>query len=122
MANLIRRNNPDPLGFSGFFNDFANDFFTDSLFQRMPVPYPADLRRDNDKLIFEMEAPGVKKEDVAVFLQEGRLSVSWTRKGQKLSRTEYVGKVVDPVARLEDGMLRITMRVPDAERIEVKVE
>lgn len=117
MNGITLRNNASTL-FNPFFNDFLDDFFDDSV-ARNKNRY---LRREDDKLIFEADAPGVKKENMKVFLQEGRLSVSFERAGQKYSRTEYVGDVVDPIARLEDGVLRVTMRIPNAQKIEIQIE
>ncbi len=117
MNALAIRNNPAAL-FNPFFNDFLDDFFDDTV-ARAKTRY---LRREDDKLVFEADAPGVKKEDMKVFLQEGRLSVQFKRGNQTYSRTEYVGDVVEPTAKLEDGVLTVKMRIPNAQKIEVPIE
>ena len=115
MSALTSRNNPYSL-FNPFFNDFLDDFFDEQ------KPAQKYLRREDDKLIFEADAPGVKREDMKVHLQEGRLSVQFTRGQQKYSRTEYVGDVVDPEAKLEDGVLTVKMRIPNAQKIQIEVK
>lgn len=121
MANNLAIRDPWPLAnFSNLFNDFQRDFFNDRWYA--PATQLSQCRREEDKLILELDVPGVKKEDIKITLQEGRLNVSWSKKTQSLSHTEYVGDVVEPKARVEDGVLTVVMRIPQAEKIEIPVE
>jgi len=115
MNALSIRSSPISL-FGPFFNDFFDDFVDD---YRSTQKF---LRREEDKLIFEVDAPGVKRDDLKVFLQEGRLSVQFKRGQQTYSRTEYVGDVVEPEAKLEDGVLTVRMRIPNAQKIQIEVK
>ena len=68
------------------FNDFSNmldDFFTDS----WPVQrnlaadtFKIDIQDNDTEYIIEAELPGVKKEDVEITLNEGRLNLSVKKK------------------------------------------
>ena len=119
MSNITLRRNASSL-FSPFFDDFLDEFLDDNLSRSRTTQ--RFLRREDDKLIFEVDTPGVKKDDIKIFLQEGRLSVQFSRNGSKYSRTEYVGDVVEPSAKLEDGVLKVTMKIPNAQKIEIPVE
>ena len=120
MSALTLRNNPTSL-FSPLFADFVDDFFSEAL-DHPQTSQQTSLRREDDNLVFEVDAPGVKKEDVKIHLQEGRLSVQFSRGTRKYSRTEYVGDVSDAEAKLEDGVLTVKMRIPNAKKIEIKVK
>jgi HSP20 family molecular chaperone IbpA len=123
MANKLALRDPWPLaGFGSLFNDFQRDFFNDRWYLPTAALPEAKCQRIEDRLVLELDVPGVKKEDIKVALQEGRLSVSWSKKGETHSHTEFVGDIVEPHARVEDGVLTVSMRIPQAEKIEVPVE
>jgi HSP20 family molecular chaperone IbpA len=123
----MKRNSINPFSLaSGNFDDFVRDFFEDTWLRNgwnyLDTHRPAQCRREEDKLVLELDVPGVKKEEIQIYLQEGRLNVAWTKKGQKFAHSEYVGDVVDPTAKVEDGILTVTLRVPAAQKIEVRVD
>lgn len=127
MSALMKRNSSNPFSLAGVaFDDFIKDFFEDNLLRNnwayLPARSPTQCRREDDKLVLELDVPGVKKEEIQIYLQEGRLNVSWSKKGQQFAHSEYVGDVVDPVAKVEDGVLTVTLRVPAAQKVEVKVQ
>jgi HSP20 family molecular chaperone IbpA len=122
MTNLALRNRNSLSPFFGQFDDFLRDFFEDDRFD-IPSPRQRSLiRREDDRLFAELDVPGVKKSDISVYLQDGRLNISWKKRGQSLSHTEYVGDVVEPEASVEDGVLTVRMRIPQAQRMEVEVK
>ena len=70
--------------FPSLINDFFSDpFFTPSL-ERFPSPFmsgmsevpSANLRETNDQYIVELSAPGLKKDDFNVDIQDGVLTIS----------------------------------------------
>lgn len=87
-----------------------------------------DMHEEKDKLVVQVELPGMKKEDIDISLHDGCLSISGERKkeeefkGAEVYRTErFVGKfqrtitlpapvAVDKVkAHYRDGVLTITL-------------
>ncbi len=103
-----------------------------------------DMFEIKDELVTRVELPGLKKEDISVKLEDGRLSISAEKKGEKLSEDatyytseRYFGQysrtlsLPFPVdsekisATFENGLLEI--RMPKAEeakakQIEIKVK
>lgn len=101
---------------------------------------PAALWEEEDKLLVELDVPGVKLEDIAITFDKGQLSISVERKAPegerkasynevsygKVTRTLVLPKTANPEAidaSLSDGVLRITIgKHPEAQpkRIEVR--
>ena len=95
MSNLIRWQRADSSGLPAFgrlfgFRDELDRLFENSLAgwsrgsQWLNAWNPAvDLYADKDNITVKIELPGMKKEDIAVSLQDGVLSVSGERKDEK---------------------------------------
>jgi HSP20 family protein len=106
-----------------------------------------DIYEQDGKLIYETEMPGVRKEDVSVRMQDGRLIITGEVKRTEEIEEEdyyYTGRhygrvqrvfalpeeaVEDPKrieARLENGVLRVVVPLKrslrEAEAIEIKVK
>jgi len=92
---------------------------------------PDDKRftsRSNDKeIIFEFEVPGVKKNQIEVNVNDGLLQISAVdRFGNKMSRNINVNKdrfnLSNSMAKVEDGLLTITIPKRTQESVKIKVE
>jgi HSP20 family protein len=95
-----------------------------------------DVYQDNDNVIAVVELPGMRKEDIEIYLHDGTLIISGERKaeitnGQKAERTErFTGKFRRSVtlptqvdanrvnASYKDGILTVTL--PKAEEAKPK--
>ncbi|MEJ8804278.1 Hsp20/alpha crystallin family protein [Pontibacter sp. H249] len=139
MANLTRRegegSTPTRSVFSDFFTDidrmFDNDFFLMPMHLRrqMGNSMPAINIRDKDKeYLIEVAAPGMRKEDFNIDMEEGKLTISCQREEDKSEekdnyrRREYNYssfsrsfnlpdnvKPEDIKARYEDGILSLNV-------------
>lgn len=132
MANIIRRNND--LMNSNFrdFNNMIDSFFNDDFFRRGSVyesSFKVDVSKKDDGYLVEAEMPGFTKEDIAINLDEGKLTISAQkneevdksdedknyihreRKSSKVSRTMYFDDIDEENinAKLEDGILSINL-------------
>jgi HSP20 family protein len=95
-----------------------------------------DLYQNNDNVVAVVELPGMRKEDIAISLHDGTLTISGERKspsgnGEKAERTErYIGKFHRSItlptrvdankvsANYRDGILTVTL--PKAEEAKPK--
>ena len=139
MANLTRRNqglsSQSRSGFGDFFSDidrfFNNDFFLMPMQMRrqMESSVPAVNIRDKEKeYLIEVAAPGMKKEDFNIDMEQGMLTISSQKEEEKsedndnFRRREYNYssfsrsfslpdnvKPEDIKARYEDGVLKLTV-------------
>ncbi len=121
-----------------FFNDqwpFARQPFERSL---MSDTFKVDVRDSGKEYVVEAEMPGVRKEEVGLSIDEGRLVISVNRNEENnsddngyihrerrsvsMSRSVYLADAADEgvSAKLEDGVLRITL--PKAAPVETKRE
>ena len=77
MAGLIpfNRRTKDLVstGFEDFYN-LMDDFFTPRSFDR--AAFRVDVRDNEKEYVIEAELPGVKKEEVSIDLNDGRLTIS----------------------------------------------
>lgn len=141
MASLIpfnkKRNDLMNLGF----NDFSN--MLDDFFSANGLPFERSLRHDTfkvdikdeeDKYVIEAEVPGVKKEDIQVTIDDGRLNLSVKhesvseeegskyihreRRMSQMSRSILLKDVSEEgaQAKLEDGVLKLIF--PKKENVE----
>jgi HSP20 family protein len=138
MAGLIPFNRKDREISAGTgFNDLYNmldDFFTDNWpFPRnlMGDTFKVDVEDQGDHYVVEAELPGVKKEDIRLDCDDGRLRISVSRteeaeekKKNYIHRERRFASMVRQIyledaksdgiqAKLEDGVL--TIRVPKEE-------
>jgi len=124
-----RGRNPITQGANDLFN-MMDDFFPDSL-QKMRETiwdtFKVDVRETVNEYVVEAELPGVKKDEVDISLNEGRLTISVKREENVEEREdEYIhqerkvgsmqrslflenAKPETGSAKLTDGVLRITV-------------
>ncbi|TPE45460.1 Hsp20/alpha crystallin family protein [Pontibacter mangrovi] len=97
MANLMRTNGGAPVRsvFSDFFSDvdrfFENDFWgmPSRMGRQMMANVPATNIRENEKeYSIEVAAPGMKKDDFNIEVNEGMLTISSQREEEKKDEQE----------------------------------
>jgi len=138
MAGLVPFNRRTPDLLSSTFDDFYNmldDFFTDNWpFRRSLAAdtFKIDVLEDDKNYYIAAELPGVKKEEINVTIDEGRLQISVNREENveeegknyihrerrhtSMQRNIFLADASDEgvVAKLENGVLNIT--VPKKEK------
>lgn len=127
---LIKYNRPSRDLFSTNFNDLVDEFFNGSRNYRTDHFMPSvDIAEDEKQFEVSVVLPGMKKEDIKVDLENGRLNIRGERKMNKeedgknyyrvessygtFSRTFYLPDSVDEdsiEAKYEDGVLNITIQ------------
>lgn len=107
MLALNRRNS--------LFNDLLWDVFGDSAHSAHYAPY-TDVHSDEEKVVVEMELPGVRLEDTEISVESGVLTVKGERKSgesvRKFSKSFTISNTLDPErieARSELGIVTITI-------------
>lgn len=129
--NEMQNQDSDIFNLDRVFENFMNDsvfpsFYTHSGFMKV------DIKEEDDAFILEAELPGVRKENISIDINEGRLTLSVEsdeRKEEKneryVRRERRVGMMrrsfnindvdADKIsAKLEDGLL--SMRLPKLEK------
>ncbi|HZK33379.1 MAG TPA: Hsp20/alpha crystallin family protein [Tissierellaceae bacterium] len=131
MSKLIPFNRRSPISSVSGFEDFYNmldDFFNEPLSTRRSLrqdTFKLDIKDKGDQYVIEAELPGVKKDEINLEINDGRLSISIEREEKKekeeknylhrerryssMRRSIYLGDVKeeDINARLEEGVLSI---------------
>ncbi len=121
--NFLRRNNKE----DNFYN-MIDDFFTSPFFTNrnlMNDSFKLDIKEQEDRYLVEADLPGIKKEEIDLSLNEGRLSISIQREEKEdkeekdyvhrerrytsMNRVVYLGDVKEEniKANLKDGVLFI---------------
>lgn len=54
---------------------------------------PVDLREETDKLVLEMELPGLKKDDIEISLENNVLTIKGERKFEKEEKKENYNRI-----------------------------
>jgi HSP20 family protein len=65
-----------------FFNNMLDDFFTDGWPARRSLfcdTFKIDVSEDDKNYIIEAELPGVKKDEIGITIDDGKLNISVTR-------------------------------------------
>jgi HSP20 family protein len=127
-------------GFEDFYN-MLDDFFNDTWSPRRSLMYDTfklDVQENDKEYCIEAELPGVKKEEINLELNEGRLTISINREESideekknyihkerrfsSMQRSIYLADAKgDGVkAKLEEGVLNIT--VPKQEKLDSTVK
>jgi HSP20 family protein len=141
MSTALQRNRLGHLLPSGFpeFDNLFNHFFRAEEVAMWRAP--ASIWEADNMFHIEVDAPGVKKDDVELTFDKGTLQIILERKGPEGERTNWhnergYGKVsrsvslpdtVDPetiAAELTNGVLHVTIqRLPEAQpkKIDVRV-
>lgn len=147
MSRLVPYNRRSPRIFGSDFENFYNmvdNFFNDSwtLGNSLSVrSFRIDVQENENEYIVEAELPGVKKEEINIDLNEGRLNISIEREDRKdrenknyihresryasMSRSIYLpdAKHEGVKARLDNGILAINIPKgdrPNRRRIEIE--
>lgn len=82
--SLIKYTRPNVDLHSKNFSDILDEFFNDSLNYRRDSFMPSvDISETDNEFEVSVELPGMKKEDINVDLDNGRLSISGERKFEK---------------------------------------
>jgi len=145
MAGLTPFNNRNLVseGASELFNMIDN-FFPDSLLKNRNTflnAFRVDVKETVDAYIVEAELPGVKKEEIDLSVNEGRLTISVKREESvedkqddsyihkerrygSMQRSLYLEGATDTgSAQLDDGLLKVTVpketQANNANRIEI---
>jgi HSP20 family protein len=135
---LVRYNPFNELNFWG--NSF-NDFFNDSLFKAKTDEswYPAvDILNENDHVVLNVELPGLKKEDIAINIEDRVLTIKGEKKFEHEEKKDKFFRkersygsfkrsfslsddiLIDEVdAKFQDGVLKLTLK-KDTTKEEVK--
>ena len=130
MANLIPFNRRLFGSFDNDFNSMLDDFFKDSMLPARRLDrdtFKVDVISNENDYIVEAELPGVNKDAVTLDYNDGRLVISVTeesentnegknyihkeRRVSSASRSVYLADASQDeiVAKLEDGILKITV-------------
>lgn len=144
MAVLVpfnkRKSDLSPAGFD-FFNNMLDDFFTDGWPARRSLvcdTFKVDVREDEKSYIIEAELPGVKKDEIGISLDDGKLNISVTRDEKvedekknylhrerrfcSMQRTIYLAEADNAGihAKLDNGEL--TVMVPKKQHVDTSVK
>jgi len=131
MAGLVPFNRRNSLANSGFedFYYLMDDFFTPRSLERST--FKIDVQDEEKQYVIEAELPGVKKEELGLDLDEGRLTISVNheesvedkqknflhreRRATSMSRAIYLADAdIDGIkAKLDNGVLTVTVQKQD---------
>ena len=141
MAGLVPFNRRSKDLINGGFEDFyylMDDFFTPRSFER--ATFRMDVQENEKEYVIEAELPGVKKDDVNLDLNDGRLTISVKRdETVEDSRRNYLhrerrvssmSRVVtlpdtDPdgiKAKLDNGVLSVCIQKQDKQAAARKID
>lgn len=71
----------------------------------------------------ELEVPGVKRESVKIKIEDRYVKINFIdRKGRKCSEAFYSGDATGADAKLEDGILTVTLKWPENKTSGIDVE
>lgn len=142
MAGLVPFNKRETSLYNNGFDNFYNmldDFFNDGFYLRRSLAsdtFKIDVAQNEKEYLIEADLPGVKKEEVNLDMDDGRLTISIQREESKddstknyihkerryssMSRSVYLADTIgDNIkAKLENGTLSIV--VPKNEKKENK--
>lgn len=111
---------------SNRFDDVFDNFFQPAVFDRFPyAEMKTDIQEFDDKFVLAVEIPGFTKEDIALDLKNGYLTVSANKQDREedkdkyvrrersysCNRTYYVGDIdrADIKAKYDNGILSVTV-------------
>ena len=130
MTNIVRR---DPLAVDDLFDDLMKGFFVRPVrfagAEAPSVQIRMDVKEDDTSYTVHAEMPGVKKEEIHVHVEGGRVTIaaevkreSEQKEGEKVIHSErYLGKVsrsftlgqdIDEAhakAKFDNGVLELTL-------------
>jgi HSP20 family protein len=146
MRGLIPFSSNRPV-FDSVFDDFydmLDDFFADNrtLRRNYAGAFRVDVKDNGNEYTVAADLPGIKKDEINVAVNEGTLSISVNRNEEKedkneryihrerrcssMTRNIYLGDIDQAgiTAKLEDGVLRITVpkREPKSNTFKVDIQ
>jgi len=131
--SIIKYRRPNSEVFSRSYDDLFNEFFTNSpTYKRDGFMPSVDVSETDTRFDLSVELPGLRKEDIHVDLEKGRLTISGERKFEKeeegknyhrietqygsFNRTFHLPDSIDEesvVAKYDNGILNITIEKSD---------
>ncbi len=145
MAGLVPFNrNRSALGRAGFggLHNMLDDFFGESWPARSLArdTFKIDVMENENEYVIEAEMPGVKKEEIELSLDDGRLAVGFTkdenvvddsenyihreRRSCSMCRMVYLhdADAENITAKLEDGILKVKVQKDSKKKTVTKIE
>ena len=122
MLPLVRRNRGRDIFDRDFMGDFFNNFNQDFANIFEDTRYTS---KEGD-LVYEIEVPGFNKDNLTVEMIDGILTVKGTRETAEGKREVFkrlrVATSEDVDAKIEDGILYLTLKAPkkDTKKVELK--
>ncbi|PKD43016.1 Hsp20/alpha crystallin family protein [Rhodohalobacter barkolensis] len=81
---LVRYSQPGTDVFGKRFTDIMDEFFNDAVANRQNTFAPKiDISETEKKYVIDVTLPGMKKDDIQIDLEKGRLTISGERKFEK---------------------------------------
>ena len=77
----------------------------------------------DNRIVCEIELPGIKKEDISIFVEDTKLKIGWKKDERNSYKLLTIPKNIDNIsARLEDSVLYITFHIEEKtiKNIEIK--
>lgn len=106
---LVRYNRPQKDVMSKRFSDIMDEFFNDAVSARRDNFVPSiDVSETENQFMITAELPGMKKEDINISLENGRLSIS----GERSFENEEKGKTYHRV-ETQYGSFNRSFQLPD---------
>lgn len=92
-------------------------FYGEDLF-----PYPSTFQKVNDGYQITVSSPGVKKEFMFVFLDDEKLTITYTADTIEYKKSFAVHNIKDVEAKYEDGVLTILARQQKKESKQITIK
>ena len=106
---LVRYNRPKKDVMSKRFSDIMDEFFNDAVNARRDSFVPSiDVSETENQFMITAELPGMKKDDINISLENGRLSIS----GERSFENEEKGKTYHRV-ETQYGSFNRSFQLPD---------
>ncbi len=141
IMSIIKYRKPNSDLLSRSFDDLFNEFFTNTPAYRRDGFMPSvDISETDTQFELSVELPGMKKEDITVDLERGRLTISGERKFENeekgknyhrietqygsFNRTFHLPDTINEdsvVAKYDNGILNITIEKSD-DKVKKQIE
>jgi HSP20 family molecular chaperone IbpA len=87
----------------------------------------SNYKNDKGDYVIEIECPGFNKDNLKVEISEGIMTVQGERESsggnvRRIFKRYTVGKYEDVDAKIEDGILTLTMKVPEEKKKTVEIK
>ncbi|MGI5876391.1 MAG: Hsp20/alpha crystallin family protein [Dethiobacteria bacterium] len=144
MSGIVPFNRRFGVGFEDFYNKL-DDYFSDIWFSKTALTrdtFKLDVQEKESEYLIEAELPGIKKEEINLVLDDGRLSITVKREDSieeerknyihrerrfsSMQRSIYLADAISEgvKAKLSDGVLSITVprKVKKADSSKIEIE